>query len=156
MQQRLLAPEPVNARAHRAKRVSFGFGRRFFFITLLGLLWSIPAFWDVRFLLVMAAWDACAVIAWAVDLARLPRADRLVVERSWTHPPSLSNATEVTIELRNESGVPIECSVLDDLPRALIPEPPEVVIKVPARDSASVRYIVRPLERGDIKLGAAY
>ena len=156
MQQRLLAPEPVSARAHRAKRLSFGFGRRFFFITLLGLLWAIPAFWDVRFLLVMAAWDACAVIAWAVDLARLPSADRLVLERSWAHPPSLSNATEVTIELRNESNVPIECSVLDDLPRSLIPEPPEVIIKVPARDSASARYTVRPLQRGDIALGAAY
>src|ERR1051325_5316077 len=100
--QHLLAPEPVSARAHRAKRLSFGFGRRFFLITLLGLLWAIPAFWDIRFLLVMAAWDLCAVIAWAGDLARLPRPDRLVLERSWAHPPSLSNATEVTIELLNE------------------------------------------------------
>jgi uncharacterized protein (DUF58 family) len=156
MQQRLLAPGPVSARAHRAKRLSFSFGRRFFLITLLGLLWAIPAFWDVRFLLVMAAWDLCAVIAWAVDLARLPRADCLVLERSWTHPPSLSNSTEVTLELRNESGVAIECSVLDDLPRSLIPQPPLLTIKVPAHDTASARYTVRPLERGDIKLGAAW
>src|SRR5947209_13772072 len=137
MQQRLLAPEPLSARAHRARRLSFGFGRRFFLITLLGLLWAIPAFWDARFLLVMAAWDLCAVMAWAVDLARLPRANRLVLERSWAHPPSLSNATDVTLELRNESGVAIECSVLDDLPRSLIPQPPELTIKAPAHDSAS-------------------
>ncbi len=156
MQQRLLAPVPVSARAHRAKRLSFGFGRRFFLVTLLGLLWAIPAFWDVRFLLVMAAWDACAVIAWAIDLARLPRADRLAVERSWAHPPALSNSTEVTLELRNQSGVAIECSVLDDLPRSLAPQPPEVTIQAAARDSASARYTVRPLERGDVKLGAAY
>ena len=156
MQQRLLAPSPVSARAHRARRLGFGFGRRFFLITLLGLLWAIPAFWDARFLLVMAAWDACAVIAWVVDLARLPRADRLVVERSWAHPPSLSNSIDVTLELRNQSGVAVECSVLDDLPRSLIPYPPEVTIKTPAHDSASAHYTVRPRERGDVKLGAAY
>jgi uncharacterized protein (DUF58 family) len=156
MQEHLLAPGPVSARAHRAKRLSFGFGRRFFLVTLLGLLWAIPAFWDVRFLLVMAAWDLCAVMAWAVDLARLPRADQLVLERSWAHPPSLSNATEVTLELRNESGVAIECSVLDDLPRSLIPQAPTLTIKASADDSASARYTVRPLERGDIKLGAAW
>ena len=156
MQQRLLAPEPVSARAGRAKRLSFGFGRRFFLITLLGLLWAIPAFWDARFLLVMAAWDLCAIIAWAIDLARLPRPDRLVLERSWMHPPSLSNSIEVTIELRNQSGVPIECRVLDDLPLALIPQPPEVILKAPAHDSDSAHYTIRPLERGDIKLGSAW
>jgi uncharacterized protein (DUF58 family) len=156
MQQRLLAPEPVSARARRARRLGFGFGRRFFLVTLLGLLWAVPAFWDARFLLVMAAWDACVLVAWAIDLARLPRADRLVLERSWAHPPSLSNATDVTLELRNQSGVPIECSVLDDVPRSLTPQPPEVVIQAPARDSASAHYTVRPLERGDVKLGAAW
>jgi uncharacterized protein (DUF58 family) len=156
MQQQLLAPPPLNVRAHRAKRMSFGFGRRFFLVTLLGALWAIPAFWDARFLLVMAAWDACALIAWAVDLARLPRADQLVVERSWAGPPSLSNPMEVILELRNESGVAIECRVLDDVPRSLIGEPPTLVIKALARDSASARYTVRPLERGDVTLGAAW
>ncbi len=156
MEQRLLAPPPLSVRAHSAKRLGFGFGRRFFLITLLGLLWAIPAFWDVRFLLVMAAWDICALIAWAVDLARLPRPDRLVLERTWAGPPSLSNSMEVTLELRNQSGVAVACSVLDDLPRSIIPEPPTVEIKAAARDSGSAHYTVRPLERGDIALGAAY
>src|SRR5215469_4419360 len=117
MQQKLLAPAPLAVRAKRAKRLSFGFGRRFFLITLLGLLWAIPAFWDVRFLLVMAAWDLCAIIAWAIDLVRLPAPDRLVLERSWAGPPSLSNSMKVTLELRNQSGVAVACRVLDDLPR---------------------------------------
>ena len=176
MEQRLLAPAPVSARAHRARSprfggrrfiplrlldllggtLSFGFGRRFFLITALGVLWVVPAFWDERFLLVMAAWDLCAVAAWAVDLLRLPRPERLVLERSWDGPPSLSNATGITLELRNESGVAVECSVLDDVPRALIPEPPTVMIKAPARDAGTAHYTVRPLERGDIALGAAY
>src|SRR5258707_274806 len=151
-----LAPAPSSARARRVKRLSFGFGRRLFLVTLLGVLWAIPAFWDVRFLLVMAAWDLCALIAWAVDLIRLPRADRLVLERSWAGPPSLSNVTEVTIEVRNESGVNVECRVLDDVPRSLAPQPPTLEIKAAARDSASAHYTVRPLERGDIALGEAY
>jgi uncharacterized protein (DUF58 family) len=156
MEQRLLAPAPLAARSHRAKRLSFGFGRRFFLVTLLGLLWAIPAFWDVRFLLVMVAWDFCAFLAWAVDLARLPTPDRLELVRSWAGAPSLSNPVEVALELRNESRTAIECSVLDDVPRSLIAQPPTVTIKAPPRDSASACYKVRPLDRGDISLGAAY
>jgi uncharacterized protein (DUF58 family) len=178
MEQRLLAPAPVSARAHRAKglrraggekpgllfrladllgrNLSFGFGRRFFLITALGVLWAIPAFWDERFLLVMAAWDLCAVAAWAVDLLRLPRPDRLVLERSWDGPPALSNAAAITLELHNQSGVAVECSVIEDMPRTLVPEPPRVVLRAAARGSATGHYTVRPLERGDIALGAAY
>src|ERR1700759_4029413 len=123
-----LVPEPVSASARRGKRLSFGFGRRFFLITLLGLLWAIPAFWDVHFLLVMAAWDACAFMAWAVDLARLPRPERLVIERSWDGAVSLSNNTKATFQITNESGVPILCRVIDDLPRSMRSEPPQFEI----------------------------
>jgi uncharacterized protein (DUF58 family) len=154
--QTLLAPAQLSVRAQRAKRFSFGFGRRFFLITLLGVLWAIPAFWDTRFLLVMAAWDACALVAWAVDLARLPRPERLVVVRSWQGPPSLSNNVQVTLEIRNESGVYLACRVIDDAPGSLIAEPPLLEIRVRARDSASATYMARPLERGDVTLGPAY
>ena len=154
--QTVLAPEPVRVRAQRAKRLSFGFGRRFFLITLLGLLWAVPAFWNTRFLLVMAAWDALALLAWAVDLARLPRPERLVVERSWAGAPSLSNDLEVTLELRNQSGVPVICRVIDDAPRSLIAEPPQLEIKAPANDSGFASYTVHPLERGDVTLGLVY
>src|SRR5947209_12404460 len=119
MEQRLLAPAPLSVRARRAKRLSFGFGRRFFLITLLGVLWAIPAFWDTRFLLLMAAWDACAILAWVVDLARLPRPERLVVVRSWEGPPALSNNVQVTLEIQNQSGVYVACSVIDDAPGSL-------------------------------------
>src|SRR5262249_10183006 len=103
MPQQLLAPAPLSARARPAKRLSFGSGRRFFLITLLALLWAIPAFWHAPVLRVLAAWDACALVAFAIDLARLPRPERLVLERSWAGPPSLSNSMQVTLELRNES-----------------------------------------------------
>jgi uncharacterized protein (DUF58 family) len=154
--QTLLAPAPVSVRARKAKRLSFGFGRRFFLITLLGVLWAVPAFWNTRFLLIMAAWDICAFLAWAIDLARLPRPDRLVVERTWGGPASLSNNVQVTLEVRNQSKSYVDCRVIDDVPHSLIAEPPQIEIKAGAHDAGSASYTVRPLERGDVKLGAAY
>src|ERR1700753_2617468 len=97
-----LAPAPVSVRAHAVGRFSFGFGRRFFLLTLLGVLWAIPAFWDTHFLLIMLAWDACAIIAWAVDLSRLPQPDRLVIQRSWDGAVSLSNNALIMLEVRND------------------------------------------------------
>src|SRR5260370_20263155 len=156
MQQNLLAPAPLSARARRVKRLSFGFGRRFFLVTLLGLLWAIPAFWDVRFLLVMAAWDLCAVVAWTIDFLRLPQPQQLVLERSWAGPPSLSNEVEVFLELQNNSATTIDCRVLDDIPESLVSKPPELQLKAAAQSSARGSYTVRPLERGNVQLGPAY
>ena len=151
-----LAPASMSVPARPGKRLSFGFGRRFFLLTLLGILWAIPAFWNVRFLLVMAAWDACAFIAWAIDLARLPRPEFLVIERSWAGPVSLSNITQVTLEIRNGSGVYVACQVIDDVPKSMTGEPPALQINARAKDSGSATYTVRPLERGDVTLGAVY
>jgi uncharacterized protein (DUF58 family) len=156
MKQMQLAPPPVSSPARQTGRFRFGFGRKFFLLTILGILWAVPAFWDLRFLLVMAAWDLCAVAAWAVDLARLPRPELLTLERSWNGVPSLSNPVEVILELRNSSTTSIDCRILEDVPNTLRSEPPQVEIKAPARDSASTSYRLLPLRRGENSLGAAY
>src|SRR5215467_10725563 len=114
-----LVPAAVRTPGRKTKRLAFGFGRRFFLIVVLGVLWVIPAFWDLRFLLVMAAWDLCAVLAWAVDLSRLPLSHQLVVERSWASAPSLSNRVDVTLAIRNLSRTPVECGLIDDVPKSL-------------------------------------
>ncbi|HEX7287673.1 MAG TPA: DUF58 domain-containing protein [Candidatus Angelobacter sp.] len=151
-----LVPKPVKNPAWPSKRLGFGFGRRFFLLAGLGLLWTIPAFWDTRYLLLLAAWDACALLAWLLDLLRLPRTNQLVVERSWGGAPSLSNNVQVTLTVENLSGAYVECRILDEVPRALRRRPPTVVVRAAARDSGSATYTMRPLERGDVKLGAAY
>jgi uncharacterized protein (DUF58 family) len=156
MKQNTLAPAPVSAPARQTRRLGFGFGRRFFLLTLLGLLWAVPAFWDLRFLWVMAAWDLCALIAWAVDFARLPRPEQLTLERSWKGVPSLSNPVEVVLELRNGSPTSIECRVVEDVPKTLLSAPPQLEIRAAAHDSASASYNLLPLQRGDNKLGPAY
>jgi uncharacterized protein (DUF58 family) len=151
-----LAPAPVSANSRQTKRFGFGFGPRFFLLVTLGVLWAVPAFWDLRFVFVMAAWDFCALMAWAVDLARLPRPQQLVLERSWKGVPSLSNPVEVVLELRNLGSTSIECRALEDIPRTLRFEPPQMEIKARARDSGSASYTLVPLQRGKNKLGAAY
>src|SRR5215472_12377290 len=156
MKQMQLAPPPVSSPARQTGRFRFGFGRKFFLLTILGILWAVPAFWDLRFLLVMAAWDLCAVAAWAVDLARLPRPELLLLERSWNGVPSLSNPVEVILELRNGSTTSIDCRILEDVPSTLRSEPPLVEIKAAARDSASASYRLLPLRRGENALGATY
>ncbi len=151
-----LVPKPVTAAAQRSRRFGVGFGRRFFLLIAVGVLWAVPAFWDARFLLVMLAWDALALLAWAIDLSTLPSPRQLVLERSWSGPAALSDKVEVTISVQNLSGTSIECRILDDVPQALRSEPPAIVVKAARRDSNSVSYTARPLERGDVKLGAAY
>ncbi len=151
-----LVPAPVSARLQRSRRLGVGFGPRFFLVMLLGALWVVPAFWDARFLLVMAAWDICALTAWAIDLALLPRPDSLLLERTWGGPPSLSNKVEVTLELRNLGRSWVECQIVDDIPKSLRREPPAVNAKARGRSYGSAKYMVRPLERGDIPVGSAW
>ena len=156
MRPRLLAPGTVRAACKPAGRFGFGFGRRFFLLVLLGLLWAVPAFWNTRFLLIMAGWDLCVLIAWGIDLWLLPHPGRLKVERSWTGPASLSNSVDVVVQLQNESSVPLVCSVLEDVPLSLRNEPATLEMKAPRSSSVNQSYAVRPLQRGDIELGGAY
>lgn len=151
-----LVPPPVRATARVIKRFPYGFGHRFFLLIAVGALWAIPAFWDFRFLLLMAAWDLCAILAWTIDLNHLPRPHQLVAERSWGGPASLSNNVEVTIEIQNLGGAYVECRILDDISAALRSTPPDLLIKVNARGTGSASYVARPLERGDVKLGGGW
>ncbi len=151
-----LVPAAIRAAACARKLFPFGFARRSFLLLGLGVLWAVPAFWDPRFLLVMAAWNAFIVVAWAVDLNQLPRPHQLVIERSWAGAASLSNPVEVKLEIQNLSGTQIQCRALDDIPVALWPEPPDLFITAAARDIGRATYTAKPLERGDIALGGAW
>jgi uncharacterized protein (DUF58 family) len=151
-----LIPPSATAPARAIKRFPIAFGRSFFLLVGLGVLWAIPAFWDARFLLVMALWDLCALIAWAIDLNRLPRPHQLVVARCWGGAASLGNGVEVTVRLENLSRTYVECRALDDIPHGLRTTPPDLLIRDAARDSGAAMYTARPLERGDIRLGGTW
>lgn len=151
-----LVPETVKAPAKQKKIFAYAFGKRFFLLIGLGVLFVIPAFWDLRFLLLLAGWDLCTVAAWLIDLARLPKPQQLVVERSWTGAVSLSNRSEVRIKINNLGSTSVHCRVLDDVPHGLRENPPTVLIDVPRLDDGTASYYVRPLQRGDIQVGKAY
>ncbi|HWG51547.1 MAG TPA: DUF58 domain-containing protein [Candidatus Acidoferrales bacterium] len=151
-----LVPPTVRAAARSHKRFPYAFARRFFLLLALGVLWAVPAFWDSRFLLVMAAWDLCAVIAWAIDLKQLAQPHQLIVHRVWSGPASLSNHVEVTLEMQNLSGASVECRLLDDVPSSLRNVPPDLVVKAGPRRNGSACYTARPLQRGDIKLAGVW
>jgi uncharacterized protein (DUF58 family) len=154
--QNVLAPETVSAVCQPAGRLGLGFGRRFFLLMLVGVLWAIPAFWDKRFLLVIAGWDAFILVAWVVDFSRLPRAGYLKVERSWSGPAALRDPVDVLLQIENQSNVDAVCTrLLDDVPETLR-KPAELQARAPARGAVTVSYPVRPLQRGDLRLGQVY
>jgi len=153
---KVLIPPPVAAECRAVAHLGVGFGRRFFFLSLLGLLWAIPAFWDHRFLLVMAAWDFCAIVAWVADLLRLPRPSQVKVTRNWSGTPSLSNDTDIILVLENGGSLDLHCRLMDDVPATLRKSPPEIELTVPGKGSASSGYAVRPLQRGNNRLGPVY
>jgi uncharacterized protein (DUF58 family) len=151
-----LVASQVRAAARSQKRFPYAFARRFFLLLALGVLWAVPAFWDTRFLLVMAAWDVCAIVAWLIDLKQLAEPHQLVVQRIWGGPASLSNDVEITLEIQNLSASSLECRLLDDIPSSLRSSPPDLLINVAPRGSGSASYIASPLERGDIKLAGVW
>ena len=151
-----LVPDPVSATCQPAGRLGFAFSRRFFFLLLVGVLWAIPAFWNTRFLLIMAAWDAFAAIAWILDLLWLPPAGLLKAERSWSGVASLNNPVDILLRVENQSSVGLECTrLLDDVPESLR-EPVLLDFRLPARESVTLSYPALPRQRGDITLGGIY
>jgi uncharacterized protein (DUF58 family) len=151
-----LVPSNISAVAVRRGRVGFGFGPRFFLLMMLGLVWLAPAWWDARFFYAMLAWDVFVFMVWFWDLLRVPRAERLNVSRVWTAPAAFETASHVTIVVRNAGAQAIYARVVDDTPLTFRAIPPEVEIRVAAREVGSATYPILPKERGDARFGRAY
>ncbi len=56
-----LVPATTRGFGRPAKGISFAFGRRFFLLLLIGLVWLGPAWNDSRYLYAMAFWDVADV-----------------------------------------------------------------------------------------------
>lgn len=156
MSDQALLPASVSARAQAKGRLGVAFGRRFFRLLLLGLVWLGPAYAQPRFVYAMVAWDLLVVIAWALDLAHLPRPRQLTVTRCWTSPPALSTAAEVALTLANEGSSTVFAEVIDDVPAQLRGDLATLSMKVGAGAEAAASYTVIPTARGDASLGQAF
>jgi len=152
----ILVPATIAEPCRAHGRLGFGFGRRFFFLFLCGMLWIIPGFWNRTFLYGVAAWDCLLAIAWIADYLLLSRPAQLSVQRRWLAAPSLAVSTQVELELRNDGRRPVRATALDDLPAALRSE--LATVELPAASGWPVRatYTIRPVQRGDLRAGMVY
>jgi uncharacterized protein (DUF58 family) len=152
----LLAPPASTANARPSGRLGFGFGPRFFFLLALGLFWTVPAFWDRRFLYAMAVWDAVVLAAFLVDLWQLPRPHELVVERHWPAAPALATDARIELVVRNAGAGAVHCALTDTVPVQLTAAVPVVNLEAKPRRPATGSYRIRPLQRGDVHMGDVY
>jgi uncharacterized protein (DUF58 family) len=151
-----LVPAEVEAAAHSYKRLGGAFGDRFFMLLLLGLLWIIPAFIDLRFAYALLAWDGLVFLAWLADLAQLPDPSQLRVRRTWRSAVALSNSSDVGLTLINSSDKFVRAMMVDTIPVQLRDEPPTLAVKAGGRGEATATYRIYPVKRGDASLGDCY
>jgi uncharacterized protein (DUF58 family) len=154
--QQPLVPAEVAACARPLGRLPFGFGPRFFVMLILGLLWLVPAWWSPRLIGAMFLWDVVTVLAFASDLARMPKPGEIEVRRLWARAPSLARPCEVTLGIRNSSAATIHCYLTDETPVSFRQAPPALDLFVPANGFARTQYDILPRERGDVRLGRLF
>jgi len=151
-----LAPAAIGARGKAKGRFGFAFGRRFFLLLLIGLIWIGPAWSSRKYLLGMALWDVVVLALWAVDLSRLPKPEEIEVRRSWKSTLQLREPAEAILEFTNRGKSDILLRAQEEIPVGLRKEIPEVDVRVPARGSQSAKYSICPRERGDMNFGTTY
>jgi uncharacterized protein (DUF58 family) len=151
-----LVPGEVEATAHSYKRLGAAFGDRFFTLLLLGLIWLVPAFVDLRFVSALLAWDGLVVLAWLADLAQLPKPSQLTVRRTWRSAAALSIPSNIDLTLINSSSKTVRATMVDTVPAQLRTEPPTLTVRTGARSEATAAYRICPVQRGDANLGDCY
>jgi uncharacterized protein (DUF58 family) len=147
-----LVPAEVEATTQAYTRVGVAFGRRFFQLLLLGLGWLVLAFFDLRFIYALLAWDVLVLLAFVADLAHLPKPSQLAVRRTWRTPAALSIQSNIDLTLFNSSDRILWAVMTDTVPAQLRNEPPTVAVKAEARDEATATYQICPVQRGDARL----
>jgi uncharacterized protein (DUF58 family) len=151
-----LVPAPVEGIARPYRRWGAAFGRRFFLLFAIGLIWLVPVFVEPRFAYAMLAWDGLVGLAWGLDLVQLAKPSQLKIKRSWRDPTALSVSSEIELTLTNQSSATVRAIIVDSIPQSLRFAPAEVEISAPAHGDASTSFAICPLKRGEAKLGDAY
>jgi len=151
-----LIPPPGTARAEPRRRLAGAFGPRFFLLLVVGLVWLGAAFHDSRFYYALAAWDGIVIVAWILDLVRLPKPKQLTITRRWNSAAALSVPNKIELILENSSRVTLIARLIDNIPPHLRQDAPELSVKCRGRAEATAGYTLTPTRRGDVELGAVY
>jgi uncharacterized protein (DUF58 family) len=150
---RPLAPSPVVAHATTAARWPYAFGRRFFLLLALGVLFVIPAWTDRRAILLLAVWNAGLLALWILDVRRIPHGRSIQISRTCRAPLALGVDARFELEIQNSAAVATHLTVVEDLPDSLSRDLSAHQVVVPARAEATITYTLRPLRRGDAAIG---
>lgn len=154
--QSTMIPALAEGRARPAKRFGVSFGYRFFLFLLIGLVWLVPAFADIRFAYAMIGWDLLLFLAWAADLLSLPKPRALLLRRTWLAPPALSVRSQVRITALNESRATLHLHILDNIPPSLRSEPPQLEVTVRPGKEREAEYTIQPSKRGTAEVSQVY
>jgi uncharacterized protein (DUF58 family) len=151
-----LHPEPVRAACRPRGRLAFGLTQRTIWLLAAGLLLALPGFFRATWGYGMLAWDALVLLATVLDGLRLPPAEQITIERSWSNAPALDSETEIQLAVEQSAETILECHLVDDLPDALVATPATHFLRAFPRVRAMLRHKIEPRERGDVSAGAVY
>ena len=151
-----LHPEPIRAACRPRGRFAFGLTQRAIWLLAAGLLFALPGFFRATWGYGMLVWDALVLLAIVFDGLRLPAAQQISIERSWSNAPALDSETEINLSVDHSAETILECHLVDDLPDALVAAPATHFLRAFPRVRATLRYKIEPRERGDVRAGAVY
>jgi uncharacterized protein (DUF58 family) len=151
-----LHPEPIRAACVPRGRLAFGLMSRTIWLLAAGLLFALPGFFRATWGYGMLVWDALVLLATVLDGLRLPAAQQISIERSWSNAPALDSETEIQLSVEHSAETTLECHLVDDLPDALVAAPATHDLRVFPRVRATLRYKIEPRDRGDVRAGAVY
>jgi uncharacterized protein (DUF58 family) len=151
-----LLPEPCEATAVAGGRLALGLTPRALLLLLAGLLFLVPAFFISAFAWGMLLWDVAVLALAAIDCLRLPAPHQFRVRRTWLSLPAQSVETGIELTCEYSGSTPLRLSVVDDLPDALTLAPATAPLTLYPHVAGSVRYTIRPRQRGDHNAGAVY
>jgi uncharacterized protein (DUF58 family) len=151
-----LHPETVRAQCRPRGRFAIALTPRAIWLLAAGLLLALPGFFHASWVAGMIEWDAIILLAAVFDGFRLPAAERITVERSWSNAPSLDSQTEIEIAVEQTGKRILQCRIVDDLPDALVAMPATLPLRAYPNVRASLRYRIEPRDRGDVQTGSAY
>jgi len=137
-------------------RFAFGLTPRALTLLGLGFLWLIPGYYIPRLAWVMLLWDALILLIALGDGLRLPRPSTITASRTWLSAPSLGASVEIELAVTHSNRILFDCQLTDDLPPQLLETPITRPLRAYSRVPATLRYAVRPRERGDVSTGALY
>ncbi len=151
-----LHPEPVRAVCRPRGRFALGLTPRAIWLLAFGLVLALPGFFSPRLAYGMLVWDVLVIVAILLDGLRLPVAQSISVERSWSNAPSLDSETEVELAVTQSGATILDCRLTDDLPEALVAVPATHSLRAYPRVRAALRYKVEPRDRGDVRVGDVF